>query len=99
MAAKPRFSDEFIVSVRSCARSRMVAPATGKHEQALTVLRQIPREVNPALVGHNTAKVVAPREKDEAAALIVELLRDYPQDEGGVFSSIQALLAAAAGMR
>jgi hypothetical protein len=63
MAAKPRLSDEFIVSVHSCARSRMVAPSTGKHEQALTFLRQIPREVNPALVAHNTAVVVAPRDK------------------------------------
>jgi hypothetical protein len=35
--------------------------------------------------------------RDEAAALLAELVRDYPKDEGGVFSSVQALLAASTG--
>jgi len=70
----------------------------GKHEQALTALQQIARAVNPALVGHNTAMALLRLgRRDEAAALLVELLRDYPQDEGGVFSSVQALLAASTG--
>ena len=70
----------------------------GKHEQALTALQQISRAVNPALVGHNTAMALLRLgRRDEAAALLVELLRDYPKDEGGVFSSVQALLAASAG--
>ena len=72
----------------------------GKHEQALTALQQIARAVNPALVGHNTAMALLRLgRRDEAAALLVELLRDYPQDEGGVFSSVQALLAASTGER
>jgi TolB-like protein/DNA-binding winged helix-turn-helix (wHTH) protein/Tfp pilus assembly protein PilF len=72
----------------------------GKHEQALTALQQIARAVNPALVGHNTAMALLRLgRRDEAAALLVELLRDYPQDEGGVFSSVQALLAASIGER
>ena len=70
----------------------------GKHEQALTALQQISRAVNPALVGHNTAMALLRLgRRDEAAALLVELLRDYPKDEGGVFSSVQALLAASTG--
>lgn len=70
----------------------------GKHEQALTALQQIAKAVNPALVGHNTAMALLRLgRRDEAAALLVELLRDDPRDEGGVFSSVQALLAASAG--
>ena len=61
-------------------------------------MQQISRAVNPALVGHNTAMALLRLgRRDEAAALLVELLRDYPKDEGGVFSSVQALLAASAG--
>ena len=69
----------------------------GKYEQALTALREVTREINPA-VGHTTAMALLRLgRRDEAAALLVELLRDYPKDEGGVFSSVQALVAASAG--
>ncbi len=68
----------------------------GKYEQALTALREVPREINPALVGHNTAMALLRLgRRDEAAAMLVELLRNS-KDEGGVFSSVQALLAASA---
>jgi TolB-like protein/DNA-binding winged helix-turn-helix (wHTH) protein/Tfp pilus assembly protein PilF len=70
----------------------------GKYEQALTALRQMGRAVHPALVGHHTAMALLRLGKrDEAVALVVELLRGYPKDEGGVFSSVQALLSASAG--
>ena len=70
----------------------------GKYEEALTALREVTREINPALVGHNTAMALLRLgRRDEAATLLVELLRDYPKDEGGGFSSVQALVAASAG--
>ena len=70
----------------------------GKHEQALAVLRTIPRDVNPSLIGYQTAWVLFNLGKgEEASALIDQLLQQYPEDDGALFISMQALLAASAG--
>ena len=70
----------------------------GKYEQALSVLRAIPQEVNPALVGHQIAWALFNLgRKEEASAMLEQLLKDYPEDNGGVFTSVQAVLAASAG--
>lgn len=70
----------------------------GNYEQALTALRSIPREANPALVGYHTAiALLHLGRSEEAAAMLEELLKDYPEDSGGLFSSMQALIAALAG--
>ncbi|MBA3569629.1 MAG: protein kinase [Pyrinomonadaceae bacterium] len=70
----------------------------GKYEQALTALRSIPREANPALVGYQTPMALLHLgRREEAAAMLEELLKDYPEDNGGLFTSVQALMAALAG--
>src|SRR5262245_38141469 len=71
----------------------------GKYERALTALRENPREVNPQVVGSNLAiALLHLGRKDEAADTIDEFLKDYPGDtDVGLFTSIQALLAALAG--
>jgi tetratricopeptide (TPR) repeat protein len=70
----------------------------GQYEQALAVLRGIPQETNPALVGHQIAWALFNLgRKEEASAVLEQLLRDYPEDSGGLFTSVQAVLAAAAG--
>jgi serine/threonine protein kinase/Tfp pilus assembly protein PilF len=70
----------------------------GKHEQALSALRAIPQEANPALVGHQIAWALFNLgRKEEASTTLEQLLKDYPEDTGGVFTSIQAVLAASAG--
>ena len=70
----------------------------GKYEQALSVLRTIPQEVNPALVGHQTTWALFNLgRKEEASAMIQQFLRDYPEDSGGLFTSIEAVLAASVG--
>jgi adenylate cyclase len=72
----------------------------GKYEEALNVLRGIPQEANPALVGHQTAWALFNLgRKQEASAMLDKLLNDYPEDTGGVFTSIQAVLAASAGQK
>jgi TolB-like protein/DNA-binding winged helix-turn-helix (wHTH) protein/Tfp pilus assembly protein PilF len=72
----------------------------GKHEQALAVLRTIPQNVNPSLIGYQTAWVLFNLGKsDEASALIDQLLKDFPEDDGALFISMQALLAASAGQK
>jgi serine/threonine protein kinase/Flp pilus assembly protein TadD len=70
----------------------------GKYEQALSVLRAIPQEVNPALVRHQIALALFNLgRKEEASATIEQFLKDYPEDNRGLFTSLQAVLAASAG--
>ena len=73
----------------------------GNYEQALTALRVSPREANPALVGSNTVMALLHLgRRDEAAVMVEEILRDYPEDtDGGLFTGIQALIAALAGAK
>ena len=70
----------------------------GKYEQALSVLQALPKEVNPQLVGHQIVWALFNLgRKEEAAATVEQFLRDYPEDNGGLFTSQQAVLAASAG--
>lgn len=70
----------------------------GKHEQALTALRNVPPEVNPSLVGHQIVFALFNLgRKEEASATLEKFLQDYPQDNRGLFTSLQAILAASAG--
>jgi TolB-like protein/DNA-binding winged helix-turn-helix (wHTH) protein len=72
----------------------------GKYEQALAVLQMIPRDVNPSLIGYQTAWVFFNLGRnEEASAMIDRLLTDYPDDDGALFISMQAVLAASAGER
>jgi TolB-like protein/DNA-binding winged helix-turn-helix (wHTH) protein/Tfp pilus assembly protein PilF len=69
-----------------------------KYEQALAVLRAIPQGVNPALIGHQTSWALFNLgRKEEASSILEQLLRDYPDDTGGLFTSVQAVVAASIG--
>ena len=71
-----------------------------KYDEALSVLRDIPQNANPALVGHQIAWALFNLgKKEEASATLEQLLKDHPEDSGGVFTSIQAVLAAASGQQ
>ncbi len=70
----------------------------GKYEQALSDLRQVPNDTNPALVGHQIAWALFNLgRKEEASATIEDYLRDHPEDNRGLFTSVQAVIAASAG--
>jgi TolB-like protein/DNA-binding winged helix-turn-helix (wHTH) protein/Tfp pilus assembly protein PilF len=70
----------------------------GKYDEALTVLRAIPQEANPALVGHQIAWALFNLgRKEEVSPMLEQLLKDHPEDSGGLFNSVQAVLAASAG--
>ena len=72
----------------------------GDYEQALASLRSVPREVNPSLSGHQLAWALFNLgRKEEASAMLEQLLREHPEDSGGLFTSVQAVLAASAGQR
>lgn len=69
-----------------------------KHEEALATLRNIPPEVNPSLVGHQIVFALFNLgRKEEATATLEKFLKDYPADNRGLFTSLQAVLAASAG--
>lgn len=70
----------------------------GKYEQALSDLRRVPGDTNPALVGHQIVWALFNLgRKEEAAAAIDQFLKDYPDDDRGLLTSLQAVLAASAG--
>jgi len=70
----------------------------GKFEDALGVFKTIPRDVSPMLVDRSTADVLVQTGRLAEAATIVEhYLNQYPQDEGGSFTSVWAVLLAKAG--
>jgi TolB-like protein/Flp pilus assembly protein TadD len=70
----------------------------GEHEKALAALRNVPEETNPSLVGHQIVLTLFDLgRKDEAAATLEKFLKDYPEDNRGLFTSLQAMLAAADG--
>lgn len=69
-----------------------------KYEEALTVFKSIPREVNPSLVDRNMATALFQLGRmDEASAVVEEYLKTYPRDEGGNVTSVKAMLLAKAG--
>jgi TolB-like protein/DNA-binding winged helix-turn-helix (wHTH) protein/Flp pilus assembly protein TadD len=70
----------------------------GKYDEALQALRSVPREANPALIGYQTAWALLHLDrKEEAAETLTEFLKDYPDDSGGLYTSVQAVLAASTG--
>jgi serine/threonine-protein kinase len=72
----------------------------GKHEEAVTALRNVPPEANPSMVGHQIVLALFDLgRKEEAAATLERFLKEYPEDNRGLFTSLQALLAASNGQQ
>jgi serine/threonine protein kinase len=70
----------------------------GKYEPALNALRNVPRDVNPTLVGHQIVWALFNLgRKEEALATLEQFLKDYPEDNRGLYTSLQAVFSAAAG--
>ncbi len=69
----------------------------GQYEQALSALGDS-REYFPPLWGYQTAWALFHLgRREEASARVEEFARKYPEDEGGILASMQAMLAAAGG--
>lgn len=70
----------------------------GRYEEALRALKSCPPDFNPGLVGRATAwMLISLGRREEAAELVAEMLEKYPNDEGGQFTSLKALLSALSG--
>jgi serine/threonine protein kinase/Tfp pilus assembly protein PilF len=69
-----------------------------KHEAALTTLRAIPKDANPALVSNQTVwALFSLGRREEASATLEQFLKENPQDNRGLGTGLQALLAASMG--
>jgi DNA-binding winged helix-turn-helix (wHTH) protein/Tfp pilus assembly protein PilF len=70
----------------------------GKDQEALDALQAIPRSTNPSIWGFQTASALLRLgRRDEARALLTELANESPRDEGGVRTSVEAILLAQGG--
>ena len=70
----------------------------GKYEKALRNLKSTPPEINPAIVGRDTVwLLISLDRREEASALLTELIEKNRTDEGGQFASFKALLSAMTG--
>jgi len=79
-------------------RMSMVLVYQGQYEEAVRILRQIPRDFNPSLeTYHFVWALVLSGRSAEASPVIEEYLRTTPRDPGGVVTGVRALLRAKAG--
>ncbi len=70
----------------------------GKFEEAIAVFKTIPRDVTPLLMDRSLAETLIQTGRlSEAGSIVDAYLQKFPQDEGGSFTSMKALLLAKAG--
>ena len=70
----------------------------GKYDDAYAFFKSTPLEKNPALHAFQTATVLFQLGRaDEATTIIDSYLQDYPNDEGGVGTSVKAMIFAKQG--
>lgn len=79
-------------------RAGVYAQYQGRFDEAIAVHKTIPRDFTPLLVDRTMAELMIQTGRAEEAERIVDdYLRRFPQDEGGSFTSVKALLLAKAG--
>ena len=72
----------------------------GRFDDAIRVFKSVPRDVSPMLVDRCTADVlVQSGSSSKAEAIVDRYLKEHPDDEGGSFTSVKAVLLARAGKR
>ena len=70
----------------------------GKFDDAITVFKTIPRDVSPMLIDRCMAEaLIQVGSLSKAETIVDTYLNSSPQDEGGSFTSVKALLLANAG--
>ena len=67
----------------------------GKFEEAISVLKTVPRDVSPLLVDRIRAETLIQLGRlDDAEVIVDRYLKNHPTDEGGSFTSVKALILA-----
>jgi tetratricopeptide (TPR) repeat protein len=76
-------------------RFGVIAMYRARYEEALAVFNSTPLEKNPSLWAFQRATALFRLGRnEEAAALVNEFLKNYPKDEGGVGTSVKAMMLA-----
>jgi len=79
-------------------RYGVIAMYRGHYEDSYEFFKSTPLEKNPSLHAFQTATVLFKLGRTaEAEALIEKYLREYPKDEGGVGTSVRAMILATSG--
>jgi tetratricopeptide (TPR) repeat protein len=84
----------------SLARYRLgvIDMCRGKYEEALQIFTSTPMEKSPSLLAFYTSTALFRLGKNqEASAIIDQFLKSYPNDEGGLVTSVKAMMLAKAG--
>jgi len=68
-----------------------------KYEEAFQIFDTTPLEKNPIVAAYKANSLFRLGRTEEASALIEQLLKDYPKDEGGQVISLKAMMLAKAG--
>jgi serine/threonine protein kinase/Flp pilus assembly protein TadD len=68
-----------------------------KYEEAFQIFDSTPLEKNPIVAAYKANALFRLGRTEEASALIEQLLKDYPKDEGGQVISVKAMMLAKAG--
>jgi serine/threonine protein kinase len=70
----------------------------GKYEEAFQIFNSTPLEQSPSLLASYTSTALFRLGRDQEASVIIEqFLKDYPKDEGGLVTSVKAMMFAKAG--
>jgi serine/threonine protein kinase/Flp pilus assembly protein TadD len=84
----------------SLARYRLgvIDMCRGKYEEAFQIFNTTPLEKSPSLLASYTSTALFRLGRDaEASAIISQFFKDYPNDEGGLVTSVKAMMLAKAG--
>jgi eukaryotic-like serine/threonine-protein kinase len=68
-----------------------------KYEEAFQIFDTTPIEKNPGVGAYKSNALFRLGRNEEASVLIEQLLKDYPKDEGGLVTSVKAMMLAKAG--
>lgn len=79
-------------------RAGLYSAYQARFDEALSIFKTIPRDVSPMLVDRSMADVLVQMGcLAEAGKIVEHYLNEFPQDEGGSFTGVQAVLLAKAG--
>ena len=84
----------------SLARYRLgvIDMCRGKYEEAFQIFNSTPLEKSPSLLAFYTSTALFRLGRNaEASAVIDQFLKSYPNDEGGLVTSVKAMMLAKAG--
>ncbi len=84
----------------SLARYRLgvIDMCRGKYEEAFQIFNSTPLEKSPSLLAFYTSTALFRLGRnDEASTVIEQFLKSYPNDEGGLVTSVKAMMLAKAG--